>query len=856
MENQYTELNGPKVLLKYKSEFMENYVAESNIDLGADIKVIGTVNDKVLVFVINKQNELILLTRTDAEGDAWTQLRLSVKGQQVTAFDVLHQDTVNAIRIAYAAKTGQENSLWLSSHVVLDAENTPMDGLAYQSYQLEDRERTLHSISISDVGILFSSDKPKTDAKYHLIGDDGLIKAFHLPENNDRILQLTLGTWRGHQGVFSLYDLKGKRTMLFQGFSAAGEKEIFQQRFMPNYRPNCFFVLKNVGENDQLFVAGSSITHYKDARSKAVEICGNDFEFSQLDVSQEDGAISVWALDNKSRQLKLIRRETDHEKRIWSEPVAMHGDTDRFSSLRGEHLSNHLFLFDQSKGGKLTEIWQDAVSGCWHEHLLGIADLSSSRLINTYTLDLYFEKHDLENKIEENINLTSKANTFIYLDDIKYQLQAGVPLPIPYASYLNIMCPLDSLAFPELVISSGLFEQELHINPGHPVSTALGEKISSAEDLRNARKQNGELLVPTHIDHELLSQVASATSTLTTNQNIQAALAVHHGQELGFWESIGEGLQDLLFSIKKGFITVKEFIVEKAEQAWKFTLKIGNKLYQWIGDTLNDVFSFLERVWEKIGVLFKDLVDYLSFLFSWQDIIDAKDALKLTANQAIEGLKPGVEKLRALAVGQVQDWHRRASIALRNLGTPSYTVNDLPKEKINGHNDKLDSRTNWVGSKQELLFNTKPSTANGVDREALANMDTSAKDPVMTRLGDLLKKFLASQITLGALIKEFAAIMLDVVFELIEEVINWLFDLIIKSIDLIKGMLNAEIKIPLLSSIYRKISHAELSILDFTCLLCAIPMTIGYKIAFGEAPFSRLSKERFAENMLQNFNLA
>jgi len=203
----------------------------------------------------------------------------------------------------------------------------------------------------------------------------------------------------------------------------------------------------------------------------------------------------------------------------------------------------------------------------------------------------------------------------------------------------------------------------------------------------------------------------------------------------------------------------------------------------------------------------------------------------------------------------VKDWRQRAKLALRNVGTPDYTVNDLPKEKVNGQNDKLDSRTNWVGSKQQVLFSTKASSSNGLDRDALSEMDTASQDPVMTRLANLLKKFLSSEITLGQLIKEFAEIMLDVAFDLIEEVVNGVFDMIITSIDLIKRLLNAEIQIPLLSAIYRKISDAELSILDFCCLLGAIPMTIGYKIAFGEAPFANLSKERFAELNLQHFNL-
>jgi len=649
MEQQFTHFDGKRVRLKYKSEFMENYVAESNVDLGQDIKVIATSDDKVLVFLINGRSELTLVTRTDQEGDAWERLRISPEGSKVTAFNILYNEAGNTLRIAYAAKTDQGNALQLSAHINL-SKVSPQDifkGIVFQPHQLADKQRTLHSISLSSSNVLFSSDKPKTDARYHLIDQSGTLSDYIFPENSDRVLQISLGVWGNTQGVFVLYELQKSRTMLYMALVADGNGEILQQRFSTTYKPNYFFLLKNTGTDDQLFTAGAGITRFKKYKAKGEQLCDPLFDFSKIDVSEENGEISIWATDLKSRELRLLRTQKEGG---WTAPVSMHQDTDTFASVRGPYLSNHLFLFDQSKNGRLTELWQDAVSGRWHEHLLGISDLSSSRLINTYTLDLYFEKHDLEESIQEKISLTAKASTFIYLNDIKYQLKAGAPLEFPFAEYVNIMCPLDSLVFPEIEISSRLFEKDLIINPGHPVSTTLAEKIRSADDLRKAVKQNGELLVPASTDAALLKEAASLTTTLTGNNNIQPAFAMQKDLELGLWHNISESLQDLLFSIKKGFAAAQDFIVEKAKSGWRFILKIGGTIYNWVGDTLNDIFSFLERVWEKIGVVFKDIVDYLSFLFSWKDIIETKDALKLTANMAIDGLKPGINVLRNMSL--------------------------------------------------------------------------------------------------------------------------------------------------------------------------------------------------------------
>lgn len=856
MEQNFSYLDGQRVRLKYKSEFMENYIAESNVDLGQDIKVIDTADQRALIFVINSQSELTLITPTHEKGDAWQNIRISKPGQKVTAFNFLHLEADNQLRIAYGAAQGKNNELHVSGLLDLSLPISPEITASWplKAYALANRERVLNKISLSSSKVLFCSKKGGTDATYHLLDDQDVISDYILPEHADEVLQISLGNWKNTNGVFILYQVEKERTMLYQSFMRPGKKEIVRSRFQANYLINCFFLLQNTVGNDQLFMAGKGLTRFKDHRSNAEQLCEPVFDFSKIDVAEENGDISVWALNALKKELCLIK-SIDGDKNGWSAPVTMHGDTDTFTALRGQHISNHMFLFNQAKGGKLTELWQDAVSGHWHEHLLGISNLSAARLINTYTLDLYFEKRNMEEKIEDKISFKARSNTFIYLNDVKHQLIAGVPFEVDYADSMTIMCPLDSLVFPEIEISSTLFEKDLLLNPAYPVNAALATRINSADDLRKARKQNGELLVPKTVSLDLVASAAQLTGNLTGTSPYIGAQAVQANVAFGFWDNISNGLQDLLFSVKKGFVKVKNFMVEKAAEGWRFILDIGGKIYDWIGNALTDVLSFLERVWEKIGVFFKDMVDYLSFLFSWNDILESKEALKYTANLAIDGLKPGVEELKNVLVLKVKEWRVRAKMAFKNIGNLDYDVKHLPDEKINGHQDKIDSRTNWVGSKQNLIFSTSTASSNGLDRDKIAAMDAASDDPTSTKLANLLKKFMASEISLGELIKSFADIMLDVAFELLEDVVNSLFDFLLKSIDLIKDMLNGEIQIPLLSAIYRKISGAELSMLDFCCLIAAIPMTIGYKIAFGEAPFAQVTKTEFANYSLKPLNL-
>ena len=93
------------------------------------------------------------------------------------------------------------------------------------------------------------------------------------------------------------------------------------------------------------------------------------------------------------------------------------------------------------------------------------------------------------------------------------------------------------------------------------------------------------------------------------------------------------------------------------------------------------------------------------------------------------------------------------------------------------------------------------------------------------------------------LVKELGIQALDITEDLIMAII----DGIVAAIHLLKQVLNAEIRIPLISALLELIGAGNLSIINVMTILVAIPTTVVSKLMFGEHPFAGLDVPQLAE---------
>jgi len=871
----FTNKNRSQVSVGYQCEFMENYVAESNVDAGKGIKSLKMGSDGSVIFYISKSGVLTAIIRSDGSDSGWGIAELSAKGFQTQSFDFDYDEVKGTFRLCYSQRKDQQSELLVSDELELNEAHLEKLNtvLKYRYKHLDLPARTINHITMDQRGVLFSSLLAGTDAAYHYFEYKDEPSNFTLPENTKQVKQLSVGRIYGAYGVFILYDMKKGRTMLFQGFPDAPGEEISQYRFETGGDISCFDLLGNTQGDHILYVAGQGIYKFDTPDSGREEVAAKDRNYAKIDVSAHDADVTVWALDQQSKSLYYLTntfQTVDKEGlpgktiRRWTYPLKMHEHMDEFSAIKGKNFTNQLFLFtdqDNSDKQRLIQFWQDAVSKNWQEHEVNIADLNKTVKINSYSVDLHFTNTSAP--ISDQIHIFSKENRILYVNNKKYFLSPGSKVSLDFTDYINIVCPVDSIAAAPVHIDAAFLDEPLVVDLSRGVQEKMKEKIKSGKDLAAARKQDGTPLISGNYDTHALDQLAAAIS-LTANAAVQldkkpaGGISLPARSAYGFSEDRGYTIGDILYSIKKGFVKVSSFIINKVKEGVQLVIEIGGKVLKWIANTAKDALSFIERLWESTKVFFSDLVEFLAFLFNWQDIVDTKDALVLTTNDCLDAVIPQIDQFRKFVVENIRQLKKRITMASG--------LDALDHDQLNGNVDELnaskdmmkvsppDSRTNWVNSKKEVMFGTSGVAATGVDTGPLKKLSADASDPNLKKITDLLVSFFKGELSIGEFLKRMGKIFLDIAFDMIEGLVDGFFNLLIDSIESIKQLLNTAIRIPILSPIYYEISGKELSLLDLTCLFIAIPTTIGYKIANKVAPFTQISKEAFSHQVVSSFN--
>jgi len=895
--------NESGITLSYQSHFMQNYVTESNIDKGKGIKSVNYDDDNSIILFINNKSELIALCSSSGSDSGWKTSVISAEGYEASSFDVYFEETKKELSICFAQRKDNVTELLVSKSVVIN-EQTDFDNfknnLEFTAKSLTKNERVINHITMDSRGVLFSSLKEKTDALYHYFKYDEEPSEYTLPENSRSVKQLNVGRVSGYYnkrgkyigefGVFILYDTAHERTMLFQGFQEEGEEEVTQKRYSIKDNIEGFDLVEDKNGNSVLFLAGKGIYKFDSPDSKIEEITKGDVKFTKINVSKKDDDISIWAIGASGGSSALYYVSNNYYTNTniseistvikWTQPIMMHEKTEEFSSVRGKNFRNQLFLFGETSQGEtgLIHFWQDAVSTIWKEDLINISNLNSLKEISTYTIDIQFLPENKAINFDElnrkKINLSFANNTVLYINNKKYFIPSNTDHSLDFSDKLNLMIPTDSIVVSDINIQADFLDRDITINPTEGVKGILKEKIKSGEDLKNAAKQNGEKLIPEEFDSKTLNEVADTFNKMMKasdqieenngqlNEKVLTELKSPFAAENNVSYNtgipginLGFSFGDVWNSVKKGFAVITEFVVERVKNGINFIIKIGETALNWIVETSKDVVRFIEKVWEKVKVYFKDLFDFLAFLFDWKDIIETKRVLKKIGEEYFENMKKGVENFKGVAVEYIMDLREKfkeAGSKIDKKYLPADNFNSLLAQ--NEQKEMLDSRVNWFESKRDVILSNDPKlNAGAVSLEQVKDIKSSeeSKD-IPSEILDLVIKLIKGEIGFGEFAEKFLNKIALFAIDIAQKIVETVFDLLVKSLDFIKEILNFPIDIPILSYIYKEVSGDDLSIADFIALVISIPATIGYKLAYNEAPFDGTNGDEFIGSLQHN----
>lgn len=902
MDNKQNLPQSSGVTINYHALLMENHIAESTLESSKGLKAVKTSEDFAALFFIDKKGAFKVLSHSADSSSAWMLNTLSPETYEVTAFALYHDESSNNLTLAYARRKNNTSELLVSS--AFDLGKVNLDkwevDFAWANKTLEHKERIIDHITMDAQGVLFSTHFTNTDAAHHYFKYSEQPRSYTLPENGEQAQQIALGKAYDQYGVFLLYYIQNNKTLLFQSLEPDEYGEVLQHRLNTGANINAFDVQYNAEGNSVVYTAGKGIFCFPfvDENPETIVPGTDPREYFKIDCAKQGDLASIWVLGKQhgigglyylSNQGYEKDGRTLSPERKWTAPLQMHNYVDEFESLRGKNLVNQLYLMGQVNEGDplgLIHFWQDRVSTHWHEHYLNVPNLNQVRSIDSYTVDIRLEVDKVELLMGKTMQLSAAENTALYINNRRRFLIAGEPILLKAEEFsFNIVYPTQSLAAPKLQLSADFIDGTLEIDPVKGVMSTLQQKLGSKEGLRNAKNEQGKaLLTGTHDDATLnkvaqsvqeLAKVADKVEQKTPRLRSNSAVATAPaGRELlsvnfagavsapaSFIDSAANALGDLFHSLKKGFVELLDFAVSAAGEVYRFVVKIGNAILDFIVETAKAVVAFAEKVFEKIKVFFKNLYEFLAFLFNWDDILETKNTLKAYTLNMVDSFKNNIAVLQDYVDKVLQDIQKNVRDQLE--------YDKIQDARSTAKSAGNDSRNEWVNSKKSYVAQSQ-SSGGGVNIPAALQdglSDTFQKllpyfqkypqllADTFKGLGEEFMAFFKGEISIADLLKYLALSLANIGLEIVRNILHILFEGLKAAVGLVRDLLAEELEIPFFSALYKKISGSGLSLIDVICLLIAIPATVMYKIGEGDAPFKKVDKQKFIESGKTAFEL-
>ncbi|MEM0979389.1 MAG: LamG domain-containing protein [Cyanobacteria bacterium P01_H01_bin.58] len=292
-------------------------------------------------------------------------------------------------------------------------------------------------------------------------------------------------------------------------------------------------------------------------------------------------------------------------------------------------------------------------------------------------------------------------------------------------------------------------------------------------------------------------------------------------------------------------------VVGAAEDVVHVIVKTAEGVTDFVIDTAEKVAEFVEAVVEKVVESIKKFIEFLQFLFGWGDILDTQRYLVRAINDGFAYAVQQVEAIKVPVSNFMDTLQETVEEGINQLVT---TLGDESEVQESGL--KLPEAAEWFlskllgGSKQDDAEPTpKLGTPPSGDSE-LENFLFHFTEAFEDRAGAVLRDFELLDETIATIIAnplkpQLAVIVVvetlrDVVMQMMEAIENLVLgflDAIAEAVEQLKKLLNAEIKIPFISDLFRLIGAGKLTLLNLTGLLLAIPVTVVSKLIFGETPF-------------------
>lgn len=583
-----------------------------------------------------------------------------------------------------------------------------------------------------------------------------------------------------------------------------------------------------------------------------------------LFASAADGYVVVWGLNSDNEVFYLAcALGSQGQVNAWSRPLPILTNVDAIAPFLDRNYSAKTF-FAQSETG-LIKLVKSPTTGLWNRRNITLPPSVTTKAaepIHSYTTHIKVTDENGQAAVNQPVTISASNVTSVYINHLYYLVgPSAIDLTTDALGSITIVETATSLTGTRFQVTVGA-QPPLAVNT---MDTAWNRNAAytTSDSLQNAkiidRNGNQRTFIPAGTAQNTVDGVAQSNKNLAKAYaslvpapqpfmlRSPLAVATPPTQPValaaaGFGDAILADIGDLFNWLASGVDSVIQLVEDAAAGIWHFVVTIGGAVYHATLDCIEAIMAAATWVYNAVKVAVDDVINFLEFVFGWQDILTTHKVLKNVVLRLSEDAIAGIDNTKAQIAaafkaleGEINNWADIPSFDQTSAGllTSSPSPSGLHSAPANlgvhhfqGHYASATSALP-VANVIESLFDDLLKLL-----EAEGDTLAAAVKAIKT---DIIDPF--STLTVTQIVKRIVVILTDTLLQSGENVLLTLINVFQQLLDGVIDTLTAVLDIPVLSWLYKDLTGEDLSFLDLVCLVAAIPVTIVYKIIANKTPF-------------------
>ena len=277
-------------------------------------------------------------------------------------------------------------------------------------------------------------------------------------------------------------------------------------------------------------------------------------------------------------------------------------------------------------------------------------------------------------------------------------------------------------------------------------------------------------------------------------------------------------------------------------------VEIGGIIYNFVLQGVEAIGKAMSWVFEKITVGVQALIDFIGFIFSWDDILTTSDSIVAVINA---GLDYGQDQIAGLQA-QEAAWIRGLKEDTANRVEP-VTAATGSETKDPDETASMDSANNGVGYNwvsYQVTYGGMGTTSAITPASTLATEDATLQDlwnsisailqgveHLVTDIGQDVNDLFTPATTSTQVFARLQQQLINSALDTVQNVSDLFLTALSLALSQFRSIGNQPIEIPIFSALWKKITNGRsLTVFNAFSLLLAIPSTIIYKLVKGATP--------------------